>query len=55
MGKTLLSLAIALTALLANGADTTAGEKLPVSGAWCSTRMASDILSTPAPCAAARS
>jgi hypothetical protein len=30
MRKTLLSLALALSALLANGADTTAGEKLPV-------------------------
>src|SRR6516225_6346069 len=30
MGKTLLSLALALSALLAKGADTTAGEKLPV-------------------------
>lgn len=30
MSKTLLSLALALSALLANGADTTAGEKLPV-------------------------
>ena len=30
MSKTLLSLALALSALLANGSDTTAGEKLPV-------------------------